>query len=62
MSFWLNRDVLLKLRWKKKLYGLWKQSQVTWEDYRDAIHLCMEKINVAKAQSELKLARTVGVN
>lgn len=32
---WLSRDLLLELRQKMKVYGLWKQGQVTWEDYMD---------------------------
>ncbi|GAB0207904.1 mitochondrial enolase superfamily member 1 [Grus japonensis] len=59
---WLNRDLLLELRRKKKVYACWKQGQATWEDYRDAAHLCREKIRAAKAQLELKLASTVGDN
>ncbi|GAB0181631.1 mitochondrial enolase superfamily member 1 [Grus japonensis] len=59
---WLNRDLLLELRRKKKVYACWKQGQATWEDYRDAANLCREKIHVAKAQLELKLASTVGDN
>lgn len=30
--------------------------------YRDTVHLCREKINVAKVQLELKLASTFGDN
>ncbi|GAB0180024.1 hypothetical protein GRJ2_000467700 [Grus japonensis] len=59
---WLNRDLLLELRWKKKVYACWKQGQAMWEDYRDAARLCREKIRAAKAQLELKLASTVGDN
>ena len=33
-----------------------------WKEYRDAIHVCREKICVAKAQLELKLAMSVGDN
>ena len=29
---WLNRDLLLELRQKKKVYACWKQDQATWED------------------------------
>lgn len=53
---------LLEFSHKKKLYGCWKKGQETWKDCRDAIHLCREKIFVAKAQLELKLARSVGDN
>ena len=59
---WLNRDLLLELRRKRKVYGHWKQGQVTREDYRDAVHHCREKICAAKAQLEFKLASTVKDN
>ena len=51
---------MLELRQKKKVYGCWKQGQATWKEYRDAVCVCREKICAAKAQLELKLARTVG--
>ncbi|KAK4810929.1 hypothetical protein QYF61_013337 [Mycteria americana] len=35
---WLNREPLLELRRKKKLYDLWKQGQASQEEYRDVIH------------------------
>ncbi|GAB0203202.1 hypothetical protein GRJ2_002785800 [Grus japonensis] len=59
---WLNRDLLLELRRKKKVYACWKQGQAMREDYRDAARLCGERIRAAKAQLELKLASTVGDN
>lgn len=47
-------------RWKRKAYE--PQGQVAQEGYRDAVHHCREKICVAEAQLELKLAETVGDN
>ncbi|KAK4815532.1 hypothetical protein QYF61_003224 [Mycteria americana] len=58
----LNRDLLLEIKWKRKVYGRWKQGQVTQEDYRDAVRHCREKIRVAKAWLEFKLASTVKDN
>lgn len=40
----------------------WKKSQGTWDEYSGAACHCREKILVAKAQLELKLARAVGDN
>ena len=31
---WLNRDLWLDLKNKRKVYGLWKSGQATYEDYR----------------------------
>lgn len=38
-----------------------EQGQVTWEEYRDAVYHCREKIRGAKAQLEYNLASTVKV-
>ncbi|KAK4824877.1 hypothetical protein QYF61_021084 [Mycteria americana] len=32
---WLNREIWLKLRKKKRVYDLWKKGQATQEDYKD---------------------------
>lgn len=39
--------------------GHWEQGWATWEDCRDSLHHCREKISVTKAQLEFKLATTV---
>ena len=59
---WLNRELWLELRKKRRTYHLWKKGQVTQEDYRDTVRLCREKIRKAKAQLELKLATAVRDN
>ena len=53
---WLNRDLWLDLKNKRKVYGLWKSGQATYEDYRYVMKLFREKIRKAKAQLELSLA------
>ena len=57
---WLNRDLWLDLKNKRKVYGLWKSGQVTYDDYRYVVKLCREKIR--KAQLELNLATKVKEN
>lgn len=52
---WLSRDLLLELRWIREVY--WKQGQVTHEDYKDAVHHCVDK-----AWLEFKLVSTVKDN
>ncbi|KAK4827572.1 hypothetical protein QYF61_019196 [Mycteria americana] len=32
---WLNRELWLELREKRRVYGLWKKGQATREDYKD---------------------------
>jgi len=56
----LTRELLLELRRKKKMYGCWKEGQAMRKEYRDDVRVCREKICVAKAQLELKLAMSVG--
>jgi len=48
----LNKDLLLELWQKMKVYGLWKQGQATQENYKDAVRNCREKICNAEAQLE----------
>ena len=56
---WLNRDLWLELKNKRKVCGFWKSGQATYEDYRYVVKLCREKIRKAKAQLELSLATKV---
>jgi len=54
---WLNKDLWLELRKKKKgVYDLWKKGQAPQQDYKDVMRLCREKIRRAKAQLKLNLA------
>ncbi|KAK4825574.1 LOW QUALITY PROTEIN: hypothetical protein QYF61_000573 [Mycteria americana] len=53
---WLNRELWLELRKKRRVYDLWKKGQATQEDYKGVARLCREKIRRAKAELELNLA------
>ncbi|KAK4832555.1 LOW QUALITY PROTEIN: hypothetical protein QYF61_024055 [Mycteria americana] len=59
---WLNRELWLELRKKRRVYDLWKKGQTTREDYKDVVRLCREKIRRAKAQLELNVATAVKDN
>ncbi|XP_071886556.1 uncharacterized protein [Anas platyrhynchos] len=59
---WLNRELWLELRRKKRVYNLWKRGQATREDYKDVVRLCRDKIRKAKAHLELNLATAVKEN
>ena len=50
---WLNRELWLELREKKRVYDLWKKGQATQEDYEDVVRLCREKTRKAKDQLNL---------
>lgn len=59
---WLCRDLLLELRWKKKLCDHWKQGRAAWDDVRDTVFNFRVVNHATKAQLDLKLARTVEGN
>jgi len=55
----VNRELLLGLSKKRRVYHLWKKGQATQEEYRGLIRLCREEIRKAKAQLELRPATVV---
>ncbi|KAF1504960.1 hypothetical protein FQV18_0002372, partial [Eudyptula minor novaehollandiae] len=59
---WLNGEVLLGLRKKRRVYRLWKKGQATQEEYRDLVRSCREEMRKAKAQLERNLAAVVKDN
>ncbi|KAK4811340.1 hypothetical protein QYF61_024476 [Mycteria americana] len=59
---WLNRELWLELRRKRRVYDLWKKGQATQEDYKGVARLCREKTRRAKAELELSLAAAVKDN
>ena len=59
---WLNRELLLGLKKKRRVYHLWKKGQVTQEEYRGLVRSCREEIRKAKAQLELRLDTVVRDN
>jgi len=61
-SAWLNKELLAELRWKRKVHGMCKEGQATWEEYRNVVRACRDVTRKAKAHLELKLARDVKNN
>ncbi|PKU30268.1 glycerol kinase [Limosa lapponica baueri] len=59
---WMNRELLEKLRWKKKVYRMWKKGLATWEKYRNAVRVCKDAMRKAKAHLELNLTWDVKDN
>ena len=59
---WMNRELFLRLREKKRIYLLWKKGQATQKEYKEVVKMCREKIRKAKAQLELNLAAGVKGN
>jgi len=34
---WLNKELLAEPRWKRKVHGMWKEGQPTWEEHRNVV-------------------------
>jgi len=58
----LNREFLLGLRKKRRVYHLWKKGQATQEEYRGFVRSCREEIRQARAQLELRMTTVVRDN
>jgi len=59
----MSKKLLAQLRQKRKVYGMWKEGQTTWEEYRNIVRACREATRKkAKVHLELNLARDVKDN
>jgi len=58
----MNKKFLSKLKWKRKVYGMWKEGQATWEEYRNVSRACRDATRKAKVHLELNLAKDVKDN
>ena len=59
---WMNRELLLRLREKKRIYRLWKEGQATQNEYKEVVRMCRGEIRKAKAHLEFNLAAGVKRN
>ncbi|GAB0204970.1 mitochondrial enolase superfamily member 1 [Grus japonensis] len=55
----MSKELLEKLKGKKKVYRMWKKGLATWEEYRNVIRVCRDATRKARAHLELNLARDV---
>jgi len=46
---WLNKELLAEIRQKRKVHGMWKEGQATWEEYRNVVRACRDATRKAKA-------------
>jgi len=58
----MSKKLLVELRQKRKVYGMWKEGQATWEEYRNVVKACRDTTRKAKVSLELNLARDVKDN
>jgi len=59
---WMSKELLVELIWKRKVYGMWKEGQATWDEYRNVVRACTDAMRKAKVHLELNLARDVKDN
>jgi len=59
---WTSKEFLAELRWKRKIYRMWKEGQATWEEYRNVVRAGRDETRKAKVHLELNLARDVQDN
>jgi len=57
-----EKQLLADLRWNRKIYGIWKEGQATWEEYRNVVRACRGATKKAKVHLELNLARDMKDN
>ena len=56
---WLNRELLLGLKKKWRVYHLWKKGQETQDEHRGLVRSCSEEVRKEKVQLELRLTTVV---
>ena len=52
---WMNKELLLRLRKKKRIYVLWKKGQATWGDYKEIAKVCREEVRKPNLNSDWPL-------
>ena len=50
----MSKELLAELRWKKKVNGMCKEGQATWEEYKNTVRACRDATRKAKAPSGMK--------
>jgi len=58
----MSKELLVELRQKKKVYGMWKEGQATWEEYSNVVKACRDAMRKAMVHLEFNLARNVKNN
>jgi len=51
----MSKALLAELRWKRKVYGMWKGRQATWEEYRNVVRACREATRKVKVHLKLEV-------
>ena len=46
------KELLVKPKWKSRVYGMWREGQATWEEYRNVVKTCRDATRKAKLHLE----------
>jgi len=49
---WMSMELLAEIRWKRKVHGMCKEGQATWEEYRNVTRACRDATMKAKVHLE----------
>lgn len=53
---WMSKELMDKVKGKKKAHGMWEEGLSTWEECRNVVRSCWDVMWKAKAILELNLA------
>ena len=59
---WMSKELVRKLKGKKKVHEMWKKCLIAWEEYRNVVRACWDATRKAKARLELNLAKVIKDN
>jgi len=59
---WMSKELLAEIRWKRKVHGMWKEWQATWEEYKNVVRASRDAKRKVKFHLELNLARDIKDN
>ena len=54
---WMSKELMDKVKGKKKVHRMWEEGLSTWEECRNAVRSCWDVMRKAKAILELNLAK-----
>ena len=55
----MSKELVHKLKGKKKVHEMWKKGLTTWEECRNVARACRDATRKAKARLELNLAKMI---
>ena len=45
---WMSKELMHKIKGKRKVHEMWKKGLTTWEEYRNVFRACREEMRRAK--------------